>query len=205
MSELVLPDEVEISHELGFGRRSNVYLAKHEGRDVVIKVYKQTYIDKYQNQYKVNIGEFEFQRNKAAYDDEILNQYIAQPYSLLKPSDGYSLALIQEYVSGEWLTDYIERTKFLPEEVLQAGYLIVKEAARLGMYDLDISLGNIRIQQNVSGKWHPKLYDFNLMPQHIKPPNPFMALGFLLKLRSKNHRDYRSLQHWQDYADKMSK
>ena len=204
MSELVIPKEIEISHELGSGRRSHVYLANYSDQDVVVKVYKQEYIDKYQNQYKVNIGEFEYQRNKKAYDDAVLNPYIARPHRLIRPQDGYSLALIQEYVGGEWLIEFIEETRKLPAEVLQAGYVIVEEAARLGMYDLDISLGNIRIQQNAEGQWQPKLYDFNLMPQHMQPPNPFMALGFLLKLRSKNHRDYRSLQHWQDYADKMS-
>ena len=204
MPEFVLPKEIKICHELGSGRRSHVYLAKYYDRDVAVKVYKQEYIDKYQNQYKVNIGKFEYQRNKTAYDDSILAQYIAKPYRLFLPEDGYSLALVQEYVDGKWLMDYMDETKTLPTEVLQAGYLIVEEAARLEMYDLDISLGNIRIQQCASGKWQPKLYDFNLMPQYINPPNPFMALGFLLKLRSKNHRDYRSLQHWQEYADKVS-
>lgn len=204
MSEVVLPKEIDISHEIGSGRRSRVYLAKYLDHDVVVKVYKQEYIEKYQNQYKVNIGEFEFQRNKKAYDDEVLNPYIAQPFRLILPEDGYNMALIQEYVEGKWLKKYIEETQVLPAEVLQAGYVIVEEAARLGMYDLDISLGNIRIQQDLNGRWQPKLYDFNLMPQHMKPPNPFMALGFILRMRSKNHRDYRSLRHWQDYADKLS-
>ena len=53
-------------------------------------------------------------------------------------------------------------------------------------------------------RWQPKLYDFNLMPQHMCPPNPFMALGFMLGLRSKNHRDYRSLKNWQAFADNLS-
>ena len=94
-------------------------------------------------------------------------------------------------------------SKGLPSEVLQAGYFIVEQAAKVGLYDLDISPGNIRVRQNAEGKWQPKLYDFNLMPQHICPPNPFMSLGFKLGLRSKNHRDYRSLKHW-DFLGKQA-
>lgn len=205
MPDLSLPDDIQICDELGSGRRSHVYLAKYLDKDVAVKVYKQKYIEKYQKQSKVNIGEFEFNRNKRAYDDQMLKKFIAKPYRLLMPADGYSLALVQEYVEGKWLKQHMEETGSLPAEVLQAGYIIVEEAARLGMYDLDISLGNIMIQQDADGKWLPKLYDFNLMPQHMRPPNPLMALGFILKLRSKNHRDYRSLQQWQDYANKVSK
>ena len=205
MPELVLPDDIEICSDLGSGRRSHVYLAKYLGRDVVVKIYKPHYIDKYQKQYHVNIGEFEFERNKRAFDDSVLSRYIAEPYRLLMPAEGYELALVQEFVKGRWLIEYMQETGSLPATVLQAGYKIVKEAARLGMYDLDISLGNIIIRQDNEGQWLPKLYDFNLMPQHLCPPNPFMALGFMLRLRSKNHRDYRSLRHWQAFADKLSK
>ena len=80
MPELALPDDIEICRDLGSGRRSHVYLAKNLGRDVVVKVYKPHYIEKYQKQYKVNIGEFEYGRNKCAYDDPALGRYIAEPY-----------------------------------------------------------------------------------------------------------------------------
>ena len=192
-----LPSDLEIIQELGSGRRSQVYMASYEGRDVAVKVYKPEYIDKYQSQYKVNIAEFEFERNQRAKDSQTLSQYIAKPYKLLKPEEGYALAFVQEYVDGVWMEDLMARQNGLPSEVLQTGYYIVKEAAKLGLYDLDIPPGNIRLKQDASGKWYPKLYDFNLMPQHQCPPNPFMALGFKLGLRSKNHRDYRSLKHWQ--------
>lgn len=205
MPDLALPDDIEICRDLGSGRRSHVCLAKYLGRDVAVKIYKPHYIEKYQKQYKVNIGEFEYGRNKRAFDDPALSRYIAEPYRLLMPSEGYKLALVQEYVKGRWLKEFMQETGSLPVEVLQAGYKIVAEAARLGMYDLDISLGNILIQQNQNGQWQPKLYDFNLMPQHMCPPNPFMALGFMLGLRSKNHRDYRSLKNWQAFADNLSK
>jgi RIO-like serine/threonine protein kinase len=196
MPNLVLPKELDIIQELGSGRRSHVYLGKYFGKKVAVKVYKQEYIEKYQSQYKVNIGEFEFERNKTAYETATLTKYVAEPYQLLHPEQGYDLAFVQEYVDGIWLEELMEKSKNLPEVVLTAGYYIVEQAAKVGLYDLDIPPGNIIIRQSVDGEWVPTLYDFNLMPQHIHPPNPFMAIGFKLGLRSKNHRDYRSLRHW---------
>ncbi|MDW3095570.1 MAG: hypothetical protein R8G33_07855 [Gammaproteobacteria bacterium] len=203
MLKLTLPNEIEIIQALGSGRRSDVYLAKYYDREVVAKVYKQEYIDKYQSQYKVNIGEFELMRNKAAYEANELTKYVAQPFALFGPQQGYDLVFVQEYVDGIGLEELIEKAKGLPAEVLETGYNIVEQAAKIGLYDLDIPPGNIRLKKNAAGEWMPKLYDFNLMPQHMCPPNPFMALGFKLGLRSKNHRDYRSLKQW-DYLSKQA-
>ena len=196
MPKLVLPNEINILNPLGEGRRSRVYLAEMAQQRVVVKVYKSEYIAKYQSQYNVNIGEFEFYRNSTAYQAEGLKKYVAKPYRLLQPSQGYELALIQEFIDGVWLEDLMQELHGLPEQVLQAGYEIVREAATVDLYDLDIPPGNIRLVKDQQGHYIPKLYDFNLMPQHICPPNPFMALGFKLGLRSKNHRDLRSLKHW---------
>ena len=204
MPNLVLPTEIDIIQELGSGRRSKVYLANYYDKKVALKVYKQEYIEKYQFQYKVNIGEFEFARNKIAFESSALTKYVAEPYKVLSPEQGYDLAFIQEYVDGIWLEDLMSQSHRLPEEVLKAGYYIVEQAAKVGLYDLDIPPGNILLRQNASGEWLPKLYDFNLMPQHLCPPNPFMAIGFKLGLRSKNHRDYRSLKHW-DYLGKQAR
>ncbi|MFK7794928.1 MAG: hypothetical protein AB8B89_06230 [Gammaproteobacteria bacterium] len=203
MPNLVLPTEIDVIQELGSGRRSHAYLANYLGKKVSVKVYKPAYIEKYQSQYKVNIGEFEFARNKIAYESSALTKFVAEPYRLLSPGQGYDLALVQEYVDGIWLEELMEQSAGLPSEVLRAGYYIVEQAAKVGLYDLDISPGNIRLIKNARDEWMPKLYDFNLMPQYICPPNPFMAIGFKLGLRSKNHRDYRSLKRW-DYLAKMA-
>ena len=196
MHNLLLPEEIKISESLGSGRRSEVYLASYESNAVIVKAYKPEYIDKYRSRYNVDIGEFEFSRNEIAYNCNAISKFIAKPYRLLRAEDGFTPALVQEFVDGVWLLDLLKQLGRLPEEILEAGYLIVKEAARLGLYDLDISPGNIQVLQDASGKWFPKLYDFNLMPQYLQPPNPFMRLGFALGLRSKNHRDYRSLKQW---------
>ena len=205
MPELALPKEINIIKPLGAGRRSHVYLVDYLDKNAVVKVYKQEYIDKYRSQYKVNIGEFEFNRNTIAYQSDALRKYVAKPYRLLQPEQGYELAFIQEYIDGVWLEDLMQQCGGLPNEVLQAGYEIVKYAAEVGLYDLDIPPGNIRLVKDKHGAWLPKLYDFNLMPQHQCPPNPFMAIGFMLGLRSKNHRDYRSLKHWSYLGKQESK
>ena len=197
MHHLKLPDDLEVINELGVGRRSVVYLASQQDTKVVVKVYKPKYIEKYQSQYGVNIGEFEYHRNRTLFDVACVRKYVAQPYQLLRPQDGYSLALVQEYVEGTLLLDLLQQLKHLPKEVLDIGYLLVKEAAKQELYDLDISPGNIQVLQDEAGHWYPKLYDFNLMPQYMQPPNPFMRIGFALGLRSKNYRDYRSLKDWE--------
>ncbi len=197
MQDLALPAEIEVRKKLGRGRRSEVYLARYQEQVVVVKVYKPDFIEKYRQRYGVDIGEFEFERNSKAYSSNLMAPYIARPYRLLRAEEGFTPALVQEYVDGVWLLDLMKRLRCLPEEILEAGYLIVSEAAKLNLYDLDISPGNIQVLQNNDGKWFPKLYDFNLMPQYLQPPNPFMRLGFALGLRSKNHRDFRSLKQWE--------
>jgi len=90
---------------------------------------------------------------------------------------------------------------YLPQEVLKAGYEIVRTAESHGIHDLDISAGNILTVNCDEGEgWIPKLYDFNLLPQHMSPPNPFIAWGIKTGIRSKSHRDYRSLKNWQRMA-----
>lgn len=197
MHNLALPEEIEIKKKLGSGRRSQVYLASYRQNSVVVKAYKPEFIEKYRQRYGVDIGEFEFERNSKAYHSELISAYIAKPYRLLRAEEGFTPALVQEFVDGVWLLELLKRLRYLPEEILEAGYLIVNEAAKLNLYDLDISPGNIQVIQSNQGKWSPKLYDFNLMPQYLQPPNPFMRLGFALGLRSKNHRDYRSLKQWE--------
>ena len=197
MHNLVLPDEITLHEKLGVGRRSEVYLATYQDQQVVIKAYKSEFIDKYRSRYGVDIGEFEFERNTRAYNCDPISTYIAKPYRLLRAEEGFTSALVQEFVNGVWLLDLLKLLEYLPADVLEAGYLIVNEAAKLNLYDLDISPGNIQVLQNDKGIWFPKLYDFNLMPQYLQPPNPFMWLGFKLGLRSKNHRDFRSLKQWE--------
>lgn len=191
-----LPSGLHVHGDLGEGRRSRVYLAEYLGESVVLKVYRPEFVAKYRARHRVHIGEFEFQRNRLLYESETLRRYIARPILLLQGDGDHEQALIQEYVPGTRLLDLIRQARGLPATVLDAGHFIVREAGRLSIYDLDISPGNILVLEDEQG-WYPKLHDFNLLPQHLFPANPFMALGFHLGLRNKNHRDYRCLAQWQ--------
>lgn len=189
-----LPEGLTVLRALGEGRRSRVYLADDGGAEVVVKIYRNAFIAKYRDRYGVDIGEFEIQRNRALYEVPALRRYVARPLRLVAWPDG-SRALVQENVGGTPLLDLVRELGGLPGDVLNAGHFIVGEAAKLGIHDLDLSPPNIRVLRDEAG-WYPKLHDFNLMPQHLFPPNPFMALGIRLGLRSKNHRDYRCLAEW---------
>ena len=191
-----LPDEIQVGGFLGRGRRSFSYKGKYENKDVVIKVYRREFIEKYQQKCSVDIAEFEFERNTDLYRIDEIRPYIARPYKVFTCDSGYTHSFVQEYVQGITLKQLITQSGFLPKEVLDAGYKIVKIAEANRVHDIDISQGNIIVIRR-KGIWIPKLYDFNLIPQHISPPNPFIALGIKFGLRRKSWRDYRSLKCWE--------
>lgn len=192
---LNLPDEVKVSKLLGHGGRAWVYSAKLDEIDVVVKVYDEKVADKYLEKYNVDIAQFEFDRNKSLFDIDEIKEYVAKPYRVYPSSSNYVHSIIQEYVPGTILEGLINELGHLPREILDAGHLIVEQAEKNGIHDLDISVGNLKINKS-SGVWKPKLYDFNIMPQYLFPPNPIVGLGYKLGIRKKSFRDYRSLKNW---------
>ena len=191
-----LPDEVQVLSFLGRGRRSFSYKGKYKNLDVVIKIYRKEFIEKYTDKCNIDIANFEYERNSVLYNIESIRRYIAAPLKVFPQDCGYTHSFVQEYVEGITLKNLISQLGHLPNEVLERGYKIVKAAESSGVHDLDISVGNILVV-NENDIWIPKLYDFNLLPQHMNPPNPFMAIGFRMGLRRKSHRDYRSLKNWE--------
>ncbi len=192
---LNLPEDVKVSELLGQGGRAWVFKAKLNEKDVVVKVYDKDVADKYLEKYNVDIAQFEFDRNKALFEINEIREYVAKPYRVYPSSSQYVHSIIQEHVSGEILESLIKKLGCLPKEILDAGRLIVKHAERNGIHDLDISVGNLKINKS-SGIWKPKLYDFNIMPQYLFPPNFIVGLGYKLGFRKKSFRDYRSLRNW---------
>ena len=83
----------------------------------------------------------------------------------------------------------------VPPETLEAGRRIVAAASAAGLYDLDISTKNIKVRKTEAG-WMPVVYDFNLVPQYLYPPNPLLALAYWTGFRSKSHRDRRAIRNW---------
>ena len=69
-----------------------------------------------------------------------------------------------------------------------------------GLHDLDLYYRNILVREH-EGTWLPVLHDFNLMPQHTFPPNPFLAIAYRAGIRRKSHRDYRCIRQWRQFSE----
>lgn len=192
---ITLPDEIRVGDFLGRGRRSFSYKGKYRDKDVVIKVYRKEFVEKYRRKCSVDIAEFEFERNATLYNVDEIKPYIATPYKVFSRHSGFTHSFVQEYIEGITLRQLITQSGHLPDEVLKAGYKIVRAAEACGIHDMDIFEENVLVIEN-AGIWMPKLYDFNMLPQHMSPPNPFVALGIKMGLSRKSRRDYRNLRNW---------
>lgn len=190
-----LPENIEIVEYIGSGGRAHVYSAVLDASKVIVKAYHKEVVRKYRDKYKVDIAEFEYSRNQALYSLSEIQKYVAKPYHVFSVSGQYTHCVVQERVYGESLENLINRLGYLPDEILEAGRKIVKVAEMNNIHDLDISVGNLKIDKS-TGIWKPRLYDFNIMPQYLFPPNPIVGLGYKLGFRKKSFRDYRSLRNW---------
>ncbi len=195
-ASLVLPADVELGDYLGTGGRAHVFLAALDGQRIIAKVYRDDAAEKYRRRYGVDIAEFEYQRNRALYAIDEIRRHVARPYRAYPAGGEHAHCMLQEYIDGRTLKDLVIDLGRLPEEVLEAGYRVIRAAEARGIHDLDISSKNVRIVEQ-DGALVLKLYDFNLMPQHLAPPNPFVGLALKLGLRRKSHRDYRNLRKWE--------
>lgn len=198
--ELRLPPSLEVLEVAGQGRRSITWRANYDGEVIALKVYRQAFIDKYRQRFKLNIAQFEFERNQAFYAVEALQPYAAQPIALLGIEDQYSLCFLQEFIEGPTLVELAQQNHGLPQSVLDAGRLICRTAEASGLHDLDIFYKNVMMRKQ-NGVWLPVLHDFNLLPQYLYPRNPFLAMAYFTGLRKKSHRDWRCLKGWHDYSD----
>ena len=198
-----LPPGLEPGARLGEGRRSVVYEASWQGRTIALKLYRPEFVSKYREKYRLDIARFEHDRNQAFIEVPGLAKYAAKPIGTLGQNDGFSPAFLQERIEGLPLTELGMREGGLPEEVLEAGKHIVHLAESAGLHDLDLFYRNILVRQNREG-WVPVIHDFNLVPQHLFPPNPFLYLAYRLGIRKKSHRDYRCIRQWREFSDSCS-
>ena len=192
---LHLPDTIAISDYLGSGARADVFRGTLDGQDVVIKAYQRSAAEKYWRRYRVDIAEFEFQRNTALFDIDTLRPHIARPYCVFSQDSDYTHALVQQWVEGERLSALYRRQGFIPDDLIHQGFAIVGAASKADLYDLDINAGNIFVI-NTDGTAKLMLCDFNMVPQHLYPPNPFLWLAYRLRIRPKSYRDERNLRKW---------
>ena len=191
----VVDGSIALGERIGQGKRSQVWQCRFEGRDAAIKIYRQAHIEKYRRRYGIDIAQFEYLRNRRFRDTPGLEGYCAEPLAVFDNSSGVSPAFVQSLVDGPRLIDVATELGYCPPEVLAAGYRIVELAAAVGLHDLDINAGNIRLHKQ-DGRWVPELHDFNMVPQHIHAPNPLRALMLRLGIRDRSIRDYQTLERW---------
>ncbi len=201
---LSLPADIELADYLGTGGRAHVFKAVLQGDAVIVKAYRVEAAQKYRNKYGVDIAEFEHQRNRALFALDAIRCNVARPYRVYPSSSEYTHCLVQEFIAGKTLKDLIIAHGELPADVLESGYRVIRAAEAVGIHDLDISSKNVRIVEQDDERVL-KLYDFNLMPQHLHAPNPFIWLALRLGLRGKSHRDYRNLKKWKLRGENASK
>lgn len=199
-----LPSGLELGDAIGEGRRSIVYEAQFQGLQLALKLYRPAFVEKYRDQYGVHIAAFEMERNRAFRSIPGLGPYAAEPIAAFGVDDDLSAAFAQERINGISLVTLGRQKKGLPESVLRAGEQIVALAEAGGLHDLDLYYRNILVRE-YQGEWRPVLHDFNLMPQYLFPPNPFLAAAYRLGLRRKSHRDYRCLRQWKQFSEQCGK
>lgn len=200
----VVADHITLGERIGQGKRSQVWHARIAGRDAALKIYRQSHITKYSKRYGLNIAKFEYERNLRFRQIPGLENYCAEPLAVFDGEDGLSPAFAQSLVDGPRLIDKATELGFCPPEVLAAGYRIVELAAEVGLHDLDINSGNIRLHETKKG-WHPILHDFNMVPQHIHAPNPIRAALIKLGIRDRSKRDYETLERWKQLGPPLAK
>lgn len=198
-----LPPGLEPGARLGEGRRSVVYRASWQGRIIALKLYRPEFVSKYRDKYGLDIARFEYDRNRAFIEVPGLAPYAAKPIGTLGQDDGFSPAFLQECIDGLPLTELGMQEGGLPEELLDAGKHIVHLAESAGLHDLDLFYRNILVRQSADG-WMPVIHDFNLVPQYLFPPNPFLKVAYSIGLRKFSHRDYRCIRQWREFSESCS-
>ena len=191
--ELDIPG-LEVFEYIGSGHRAYVYRAYWENRDVVVKRYVPDSERRCQKLCGKSLAQFEYQRNRDFYAIDCLRPYCAEPFACLTSADGEQV-FVQERMEGQTLRDYIAESGYLPEKLFDMGKFIVKQAEQHGIHDLDMPAVNIKVVL-AEGKPRLALTDFNLIPQHYAPPNPFLYLAYKLGYRKPSHRDWRAVHEW---------
>lgn len=200
MTEPLLPPDLVLDRRVGEGRRSIVYLARYQGDTVAAKVYRPEFIRKYRDKYRIDIAQFEMQRNRALRDVPGLARFTARPLGVLGGDGRHGLVFLQSFIDGIPLVQLGREQGGLPSSILAAGATIVARAEAAGLHDLDLYYRNILVWQQ-NGEWLPALHDFNLMPQHLFPPNPFLYIAYRTGIRKKSHRDHRCIAQWKRFSD----
>ncbi len=179
---------------MGEGGRSTVFRGRREGREVAIKVYKALALANHSRKLGGNLAEYEFERNRSFYRAPGLARYVAEPIDCLV-TDEYS-AIVQELLVGDLYYFFRQKRGAEAVAVLRSHLeRIVELAHAADLFDLDMHSLNVMVVEE-DGTAIPKLFDFNLIPFYVRPPNPLVALLLAVGLLNPRSRDRRLLRNF---------
>ena len=195
--QLTALGDARIVGRLGEGGRSTVYDAEWRGRRVALKVYKSAAVLNHGRKHPVPLARFEHDRNAAFHRVPALTAHVAEPLAWLAEEGVH--ALVQERLEGRLY--YFHHRDAGATDAALFGRIerIVHAAHAAGLYDVDLHAMNVMVVRGPGGQPWPRIFDFNQIPFHVRPPNPWV--GFLLRtgLRSFRERDLRKLRRFHDF------
>lgn len=190
--------EVEVLGPLGEGGKSTVYRAAWRGREVALKVYKARAVAHHARKHGQDIAAYEHERNRAFWSAPGLARYVAEPLGYLAAAE--VSAFWQELLRGElYYFYYTRRNGQVPPQLFAHVRRMVELYHAAGLYDVDLHAMNVMVVEEPSGEPVPKLFDFNLVPFHVRPRNPFVALLLRTGLMDTRARDLRKLRRFHDF------
>jgi serine/threonine protein kinase len=190
--------DLEILAKAGEGGRSTVYRARWKGEVVALKLYKADAVERHVAKHDTELARYEYERNLAFFEAPGLARYVARPLAYLAtPSVS---AFVQELVEGPlsyfWYRDHGADAALALRPHLEA---ILEGAHAAGLYDVDLHSMNVVVTDTPEGPL-PKIFDFNLIPFHVHPPNFVVGWALRLGLLDVRSRDLRKLRNFHDFS-----
>jgi len=187
---------LRLLERIAVGKVTTVYRAELDGRDVALKIFKPRSVRRHASRHALNIAEFEYERNRAFAEVPELGRYVASPIGFIH-TPGIS-AMVQQLLVGEL---YYEASRLrggpLPQ-VFEIIRRVVELAHARELYDLDLHAMNVLVVRE-DGREIPKLFDFNRIPFHEHPRNPFEAFALRTGIVDRGSRDRRKLRQFHDF------
>jgi ubiquinone/menaquinone biosynthesis C-methylase UbiE len=184
-----------VTEKLGEGKRSVVYRARWQGRDIGLKVYKPAAIANHARKHKLPLAEFEHRRNKAFFEARGMAKYVAEPLGFIV-EPGFQMSL-QECLDGEvYYFAQRDHADFISPRFMDDLAELVSLSHEASLYDIDLHAMNVMVDRKAGG---PKLFDFNQIPFTERPQNPFIGLALKLGWLGRGSRDLRKLKRFTNY------
>jgi len=191
--------DVRVLGRLGEGGRSSVHAGEWRGRSVALKVYKHFAVERHARKHPVPLARYEYERNLAFHSVPGLAAFVAEPLGYFDAA-GIS-ALVQERLDGRlYYFHFLAHDRRVDERLMGHLARLLELAHAAGLYDVDLHAMNVMVVDGPDGEPWPKLFDFNLIPFHVRPPNPLIALLLATGLWDARARDLRKLRRFHDFS-----